>query len=101
MKGVQREAIFRAPKEITPEELAGLDPQLWPATPYENITVEEFTLARFEGSTGSISGNGGTKERRIGRYMGMSGRLGGGWRGYALGEGTAGLPLATLESLAM
>ncbi|KAF8430816.1 hypothetical protein BGX38DRAFT_1230860 [Terfezia claveryi] len=42
MRGVQREAIIRALKDLTPEELERLDPKLWPATPYENVTVWEF-----------------------------------------------------------
>ena len=42
LKGVQRDAIVRALKDLTPEELERLDPKLWPATPYENITVWEF-----------------------------------------------------------
>jgi len=42
LKGVQREAIVRALKDLTPEELERLDPKLWPATPYENVTVFQF-----------------------------------------------------------
>lgn len=36
--------IVRALRELKPEELNRLNPQLWPATPYENMSVAEFSI---------------------------------------------------------
>ena len=36
--------IVRALRELQPEELNRLNPQLWPATPYENMSVAEFSI---------------------------------------------------------
>ena len=41
---VMNNDIVRALRVLTPEELNRLNPQLWPATPYENVSVVEFLI---------------------------------------------------------